>query len=42
MGSVEVHKDVPANRLITLVEGSPDLKAEKLIPAAQAKTAHKR
>jgi hypothetical protein len=37
MGSVDVHKNVPADRLITLLEGSPDMKVEKLVPATQAK-----
>jgi hypothetical protein len=35
MGSVDVHKGVPADRLVTLVEGSPGLKAEKLTPASR-------
>jgi hypothetical protein len=33
MVSVEVHKDVPADRLITLEEESSNLKSEKLTPA---------
>jgi hypothetical protein len=41
LGSVEVHKDVPADRLITLVEGSPDMKAEKLTPATPSKAVRK-
>jgi hypothetical protein len=38
MGSVDVHMNVPADKLITLVEGSPTLKAEKLTPASKTAT----
>jgi len=41
MGSIDVHKDVLARRLITLVEGSSDLKAEKMTSAIQPIAAHK-
>jgi hypothetical protein len=34
LGLVEVHKNVPADRLIPLLEGSNSYKAEKLIPAS--------
>ena len=33
LGSIDLHKDTPADRLITLVEGLPNLKAQKLTPA---------
>jgi enediyne biosynthesis protein E4 len=33
LGAIEVHKNVPADMLITLHEGSPTIEAEKLIPA---------
>jgi hypothetical protein len=33
LGTIEVYKGVSANRLITLLEGSGQLKAEKLVPA---------
>ena len=36
LGSVEVHKNVPADRLITLQEGSPSMKVEKLNPWSAA------
>jgi hypothetical protein len=36
LGGIDVHKNVTADRLITLVEGSPDLNAEKLKPASTA------
>jgi len=35
LGAIEVHKNVPADMLITLHEGSPTIRAEKLIPAIQ-------
>jgi hypothetical protein len=35
MGSVDMHKDLPVDRLITLVEGSPNLTSEKLTPASK-------
>ena len=35
MGSVDLHKNIPADRLITLVEGSPGLKAERMTPASK-------
>jgi len=35
MGSVDLHKNIPADRLITLVEGSPSLKAERMTPASK-------
>jgi hypothetical protein len=34
LGTIEIYKGVSANRLITLREGSGQLKAEKLIPAS--------
>jgi hypothetical protein len=36
LGSVEVHKNVPADRLINLQEGSKSLTAEKLTPAIRS------
>ena len=45
MGSVEQHKDVPVDRLITMVEGSSNLNVEKLTPAgkfaSEPTTAHR-
>ncbi len=38
MGTVEVHKNIPADRLITLQEGSTSLKVEKLAPAIRSTT----
>jgi len=35
LGSIDLHKDTPADRLITLVEGSPRLKAERMTPASK-------
>ena len=39
LGNVEIHKNVPADRLITLKEGSSELKAEKLAPLIPSKVA---
>ncbi|MFZ0743003.1 MAG: CRTAC1 family protein [Terracidiphilus sp.] len=36
LGTVEVHKNVAANQLITLREGSGTIKAERLVPASPA------
>jgi hypothetical protein len=41
MGTAEVHKNIPADRLITLLEGSPSLKVEKLAPAIRSTTGQK-
>src|SRR5208337_3622377 len=41
LGSIEVYKNVPADRLITLHEGSSSLKAEKLVPAIRSLTGQK-
>jgi len=41
LGSVEVHRNVPCDRLITLQEGSSSPKVDKLIPATQSATARK-
>jgi hypothetical protein len=38
LGAIEVHKSVPADRLITLLEGSESLKVEKLVAATQPVT----
>jgi enediyne biosynthesis protein E4 len=35
LGAVESHKKVPVNQLITLREGSQEIKAEKLVPAVR-------
>jgi hypothetical protein len=35
LGSVDLHKNVPADRLITLVEGSSSLTAERMTPASK-------
>jgi hypothetical protein len=35
LGAIEIHKNVPADLLITLREGSPTINAEKLTPAIQ-------
>lgn len=34
LGSVEIHKNIPSNQLITVTEGSSEIKTEKLFPAA--------
>ena len=39
LGNVEIHKNVPADQLITLKEGSSELKAEKLAPLIPSKVA---
>ncbi len=36
LGAVESHRNISANQLITLREGSPSVKAERLSPAAKA------
>ena len=36
LGSVESHKGVKSNQLVTLTEGSTEIHAEKLTPAAKA------
>jgi hypothetical protein len=41
LGAIEVHKNVPADMLIVLHEGSPTFKAEKLTPATQPVAGHK-
>jgi len=38
LGTVEVHKNLPANRLVTLHEGIPALKIEKLTPTTHSRT----
>jgi hypothetical protein len=37
LGAVETHKKIAADQLITLREGSPDVRAEKLAPAVRKK-----
>ena len=34
LGTVEVHKNVAANQIVTLREGSSSIKAERLVPAS--------
>jgi hypothetical protein len=41
LGGVEVHKNLPADRLFTLQEGSTSIKQEKLTPAIRSATGHK-
>jgi hypothetical protein len=41
MGSIEAHKNLPANRLITLQEGSSTFKVEKLAPTIPSATSRK-
>ncbi len=41
LGAIEVHKNVAADRLITLQEGSSALKTEKLAPAIQSVSGQK-
>ncbi len=36
LGMVEVHKNVAANQIVTLREGSGSIKAERLVPASRA------